>query len=299
MSSKTISKQNTMYNLLKKFDGGKLISDDEEVEVPFKINNLSNIPILPEINGLKPVLRDTIIDYYNSLTDGMRICKINGQNFMSPEDACYSCDYCNILIDTENSRYICNDCHLDMCHMCFEERTEEDAIKNGAQNYHLRKEKLNRCQNEHPLLEIKPDELENLNIFEITNFGDMGDWVPIYQLQRPTKTEIIEFCKNNDIDVDEDRVRDDTDDGEYIFVHQNLNRDSDNYQKFALSTTDDHGRFGIYSIDSIKSFNGLKKNIEKHYKEMLEHAVEGGWDAYYNNVIVLLMDEFGYMYHFG
>ena len=86
---------------------------------------------------------------------------------------------------------------------------------------------------------------------------------------------------------------------EYMFVHQNLNKDSDNFQKFGLSTIDDHGRFGIYSATHINSFNNLKQNIEKHYNTMLEHVPKGGWDSYYNNVIVLLMDEYGYMYHFG
>ena len=284
---------NNLYNLLKKFDGKTFQSDDEEIEVTIKINqNISNIPLLPKIKGLKPVSLELLQEYYEGLSDS-RISNINGQQFMDPEDSCYSCDYCKQLLENDN-RYICNYCHTDMCRLCFEETTEEIAIKNGCKNYHLRKDKLNKCQNGHDLVEVKP----NVDIFELTNFGNLVDWVPIYTLKKPTKSEVVQYCDDNNIKYKSDDL-DENIETEYMFVHQNLNKDSDNFQKFGLSTIDDHGRFGIYSATHINSFNNLKQNIEKHYNTMLEHVPKGGWDSYYNNVIVLLMDEYGYMYHFG
>lgn len=57
----------------------------------------------------------------------------------------YSCDYCHQLIQEDEWLY-CYDCNKDMCPLCYDEKSEEIALKNGAQNYHLRKDNLEECR---------------------------------------------------------------------------------------------------------------------------------------------------------
>ena len=354
-----------------KLDGLKLKDDDNILIHKIKISkNLDNIPQLPYIKGLVPYGKKNIENYFSDFA-GERFKVINGQCFGCDS---YYCDYCKFPINVSDKyKYVCLHCYTDMCHLCYSERSEEDAIKNGATNYHLRKEKLDKCQNNHYLVKIAVNEVvygewvcdmcedvldedywtdynnegrydlcnecakensdilreKNMSKFEfsktdlfyLTEFGNLSDWIPIYMSDYPSKQEIKEYAQNHkydddsddDSDNDSDNDSDDDDDYDdvgsdrdrvaddmvYMVILYNCNKDSPNYQKLALSAVDDHGRTGIYQIRAFHTFEDLKKEVEPLYEEMLKGSIKGGWEAYYNNSIMLLMDKLGMKYHFG
>jgi len=57
------------------------------------------------------------------------------------------CDYCGTECG-QVARH-CNECNKDMCNLCFSEKTEEIAIKNGAKNWQKRKQALLQCFEHH------------------------------------------------------------------------------------------------------------------------------------------------------
>lgn len=87
---------------------------------------------------------ETILNYFNNLLDDYtRLYVINGLflcNYYN--DVKYICDYCQAPIK-DNNWYYCYYLFKDMCNMCYEETSEEIALKNGAKNYKKRENLLN------------------------------------------------------------------------------------------------------------------------------------------------------------
>lgn len=69
--------------------------------------------------------------------------------------------------------------------------------------------------------------------------------------------------------------------------------DQDN--KLYLSTNDDHGRVGVYSVPDNYTFEQLKALVEE--KEIYD--TPGAWDAFYNTRVKRTMSEFGMQIHYG
>ena len=115
-------------------------------------DNISSIPLLPKIKGLKPITQENIITYLDDMLD-MEVIKVNGQE---PDCAFINCSFCYSFWhgSEPNYKYVCLDSYEDMYKVCYSERTEEDAIKNGAKNYHKRKDHLNKCFTVNKLIKI-------------------------------------------------------------------------------------------------------------------------------------------------
>jgi hypothetical protein len=148
---------------------------------------------------------------------------------------------------------------------------------------------------------LRTCELPEYDLFYLTQFGSLSDWIPIYRVGYPRIEEIEEYATKNDLENDcsSDNRNDIENDMINMLIYYNINKDSPNYQQFAISSADDHGRSGRYNIITFRTFDDLKKEIEPLYEIMLESSVEGGWDGYYNNSITLLMNKLGMKYHYG
>lgn len=100
----------------------------------------------PEINGLKRLSDAKIMKYFRGLLqDDQRVLTLNGTYDYSG----VGCDYCPGRI--YRSYYYCYDCNKDMCDKCFPEINEEIALKNGAENWHTRKDALAVCRDTHDI----------------------------------------------------------------------------------------------------------------------------------------------------
>ena len=262
---------------------------NEEIYVDFTKPTQLVRPFISEknIDGLVPLNDKEVVEYFLGIPEG-RPHEINFQRQNRPlmlrDNASVvssPCDYC--FTDLKESKYYyCVDCYKSMCCLCFEEINEEIALKNGAENYALRKDALDNCRHNHELLsqhfrknfdcdecdnQIDPkgdilyrnvhdnidlcgkcassDLLQKYNIQELKltakntdAFGSMLDWAPYY--------------------VDED--------GEsYILV--NCNPESPFYGRIALTTYDDHGRQGYFTLSQNTTMDDLLKELEKYYNE--------------------------------
>lgn len=204
-----------------------------------------------------------------------RIQMINGLslNFEYFDGSCYYCDYCNTGMDPINSGkeyHFCKDCQKDMCLLCYGETSEEVAKNNGAKNYELRKDELEKCR-QHNLLErkflpkdfnVEWDYDEQLDpkyfrvidqIWEYTSVGSILDWVPILR------------------------------DEEHNQILINLNTESQYSGQIAMLTNDDHGRSQISTFPDM-TFEEIFTELKTYPSEMLD--VEGkkdvSWNAFYS-----------------
>ena len=131
----------------------KINDEDEEEPVVIFFDKPEKMDNLPEIDNslinekfVKIMSADDIVNYYNYFIKGdLRIYVFNGARVIDYEfGGCY-CDYCRTEVDTSNY-YYCYHCYSDMCNYCYEETSEEIAIKNGAKNYASRAKVLNKCR---------------------------------------------------------------------------------------------------------------------------------------------------------
>jgi len=313
-------------------DGIYHFSEEENYHIIISLaNEYSSLPDLGEIEGLKKVSDEIRHEYFESLhDDDMRITLLNG---ISTEECypCIACDYCRQLIGS--LRYYCRDCWKDMCVICYSERSEEDALKNGAKNYHLRKESLQKCQKEHELkwmcdssamiCDVCSKEIKE-NVLKETSFATNSDLKDDYQRQ-DVCSECLdtikgqEFVKENKLTTRKVKIRYNCDQSgfgsmldwvpiyqsrdEYNFVFYNINKSSPHYSTLSCSAEDDHGRMGYYQLPEPYSKLGdsFKSLIAKQIKANLQvkDESESGWEIYYNGVLQLAMDEMGMQVHYG
>ena len=123
-------------------------SEDNECYIPVKLpNSYTQVPEFEfKLDKHEKCDLSFIKDYFSDILDeNYRIQHLNGLQ-TGLDMFCYYCDYCNTSLLGENDErvkyYYCNDCRIDMCTLCFEEKTEEIAIKNGAKNYIKRQAQL-------------------------------------------------------------------------------------------------------------------------------------------------------------
>jgi hypothetical protein len=100
---------------------------------------------------------EKMLNYFKDLihTD---VCVLNGI-YVDRDDCNYYCHYCKTAI--EDDWFYCYHCNENMCKMCYEETSEEVALKNGAQNYKKREEMLTNCRSHN---QIEPRDIYHIII---------------------------------------------------------------------------------------------------------------------------------------
>ena len=225
-------------------------------------------PEIEELNKIKLVegykintnFKSNILDYY----DGGRIRFID--NVYTTFMDCLYCDYCESSIGNyiENKPikfYKCS-CNADMCELCFEEKTEEIAIKNGAKNWETRKEALLKCFENHTLLYTNTARFET-DLFK--NFNSLVELVPI---------------------IDENKVNQ---------ILQNCNPASPKYKCLYIYNFDDHYRSGIFECkdETIESLMDKFQIYREKGKEL------DGWDAFYATPSKKYLVDNDFTIHYG
>lgn len=306
--------------------------DDEEYHIIISLApEYGSLPILDDIEGLSIVNEDSIRNYFVSLReDDLRIKCLNG--IPTSNVTGFNCDYCHQFIGT--LRYHCQDCWKDMCTLCYSERSDEDALKNGAKNYHLRKDSIEKCHNEHHLnwmvdydyvcCDICSKDIKE-NVLRDANFATNGDLKYDYD-----RKDVCEDCMNtvkgqelikeHNLSIRKIKFKNNCDQSgfgsmldwvpiyqsnseAYNFIYYNINKNSPNYSTLACSAEDNHGRLGYYQLPSPYSKLGdsLKGLIQKHVPEYLKikDTNENSWELFYNSPLNLAMNELGMLVHFG
>lgn len=248
------------------------------VDKPVVVKPMPSIdPSMINYKYLKIETPDTILEYFNDiLNNHMRIQVINGI-YVYDNISTYYCDYCNTEIN--DNWFYCVHCNKDMCKLCYEETSEEIALKNGAQNYKKREKKLNEC---HSYKQIKPRNMYNIitpiyirtcdlcnqRINVCDNFYSIKDEYDTYDIcygcyqNNDDAKSIIETKSMSLIDVNDksNYYFNHTEFGSMLYwfpivsdidgcnVLMNLNPDHVNCGKICLMSSDDHGRCGYYII---------------------------------------------------
>jgi len=309
----------------------KNISDCEYIFIDTnKPLSLIELPELPEIKNIEKFSNQN--NYFEEIIDS-RLRTINHTD-LRLDYSYLNCDYCRTdIIDQKFPKYYyCIQCNLNMCNLCYSEINEEIAIKNGAQNYHLRKDKLNHCQQNHKLVkkrifyeslfskfnsEDDPYDCNYCNICKI----DIQDNFRFYN----KKTEVdcclkcfntlegknfviennLKLCKNN-FDVpynytffgslyDWYPIYTELDDEAMILF--NYNKYSDYCGRFATCVYDSHGRCGYYTLPIEYNLKKIKEVIESYGKDNEKNEDENNYDAKYP--IQKLMESLGFETDFG
>lgn len=280
----------------------KIFVTDEDVTIfvdkPFVLGNLPSIDI-SSINDkyLKIETHKTILEYFNDLLDSnwhvVSIDVLNGIN-LTIDNNVYYCDYCKT--DIEDNWYYCYHCNKDMCKFCYEETSEEIALKNGAKNknYKNREEALNKC---HSCKLIEPRNIYNIikpingrtcNLCEEEiNIHNNFYSVIINDCGRTYDICAVCYQKSNEarniVETKSMRLIDINDKSNYYFGHTgfesmlywfpiisdteccrvfiNLNPNDTNYGKICLQSRDSHDRFGYFIVRDEKY--DLQKILER------------------------------------
>lgn len=175
-------------------------------------------------------------------------------------EICRMCDKCKTQIPWINPRYANNETEYDLCLSCKEKHPE--LVEEMSLTY-LDKD-----------IETKTREFE-----ELSNFGQMFDWLPLY-------------VGNADDEC-----------GSYIMIC--ANPDSTLFGRLALATDDDHGRTGISICEKgttltelLNEYDALKKKVLSD-KDSSDDEDRGGWDEFYSMPIKKMMEKRGMQIHFG
>ncbi len=186
------------------------------------------------------------------LTRGIPIKDSEGMSFRN-------CDVCEKYFDVNVDKYLYFDgkTDYDMCETCADTEDGQNIIKEKK----LEKTEFNLC-------------------VDVTDFGSMCDWIPLY-----------------------------VDDGNTIYMC--LNKDSKHYRKIALSSTDDHGREGYFMVRKIEHDlayilekcreYSIKKNREESDEEGEEESEveDDESDEYCSMPIKRVMEDFNMQTHYG
>jgi hypothetical protein len=181
------------------------------------------------------------------------------------------CDYCKNSIDDVSNYYRCYSCAKDMCLLCFEEKTEDIAIKNGAKNWHQRKDALLECfgHSDH----LRNADATKLKLFE--NFNSLVELVPI-------------VCEKEDSDN---------------IILQNCNPSSKKYKTLYIQNMDDHGRLGIFECKD-ENLTSLMDKFTEYKRFVSEECgkrnfVLEGWDKFYNTPLKKYLEDNLYQTYYG
>lgn len=283
--------------------------DGNNIYVKTDLQTITLPENIPEIKDHKRFTEKDIQEYYDDLFS-CRLSNINGTQFSFCDIETVFCDYCKNEITSE-TYYYCYDCHYDMCNMCYEETNEEIALKNGAKNYHLRKEYLNKCQQFH--------EVETRRyICAGLHFCDGCDKITTDNYSNKDRNlEYCLDCVNNDLIEKFDLAKKIYDFSNYSeennhfgsilnwvplygdkddnLILMNLNEKSKYFKRIVLRSCDNHGRYGYFTI-KLSLIETIKKIQD--FVESTDLTLEN-WDAFYNSSIKKLMVEQNCPIHYG
>lgn len=261
------------------YDDNEHDEDDEEMLWIKYEREWPKYLVFPDINKIKLVegykintnFKSDMFNYY----DNTRIRFID--NVYTTYMDCLYCDYCESPIgdytNNEATKFYKCSCNTDMCELCFEEKTEEIAIKNGAKNWENRKESLLECFENHTLLHTNLDRYKT-DLFK--NFNSLVELVPI-----------INENEGNQI-------------------LQNCNPASPKYKCLYIYNVDDHGRSGIFeckdeTIESLMDkFQIYKDSVIEFMKEKGREIDElDGWDVFYGSPSKKYLVDNDFPIHYG
>lgn len=290
-------------------------TEEEEVINVKSPLRYSEIPKV-ECKGHQQVSMDEIKNHFGELFN-TRIKIINGLNLDPYSSSYLYCDYCNTTRIEGKYRY-CKDCYQDMCMLCFEETSEEIALKNGAKKYADRKDALEACR-KHNLIERDISTTQfycdvcriYIDDTRYSNVGEVG--LPDCQdvcMKCKDSPEGQKMIKEHNLVESQCRyIIDDADFGsyfdwipvlrdeeEYDTVLVNLNPDSPYYNQVCLMAVDDHGRCGFFTIS--ESLEEVVKKLEEN-NETHKNSEKEGWEEYYERPIKMLMSSKNMQIHYG
>lgn len=269
---------------------------------------------------LEPMPPEDVEKHWRSILDGdMRVACLNGIVIHDDGMSAIYCDYCRTrCAGTDYCRprfehyYICATCGMDMCALCYEEKSEAIALANGAKNWRMREEKLNACR-AHGLKHVTE---MGFSICDICGEPIAeGRWRRCVVSEDPLETvDLCSACEPTAasaramdfehhargglfrcdasgfgsmldwIPVAADAGHGDASHGAGI-VLLNLNPDSPSFRHVALAVADDHGRTGFFDMgygwrDFVDACQGCiaKRSAEAPCGRPLKRSrgVEGG-----------------------
>lgn len=292
------------------------------IDKPLVLDKLPYIdPLLINNKYLTIENSEIIFAYFKDLLDtensSTSVNIINGI-YLDRDCDRYNCNYCKIRINC--NWFYCYHCNKNMCKLCYEETSEEIALKNGSKKYKEREELLNKCRS---FNKIQPINMYNATKTKCNKYCDICRekivTSNLYSIKETYDTyDICLNCYKNNSDVrnivetKSMKLIDINDKCNYYFGHTNfgsmlywfpiirdiegcsvfinLNPNDINYRKICLQGLDNHGRSGYFIIrddkyDLQKVLQRLKEICDNNiynYEE-LEQIEEG---IYENKTIV-------------
>lgn len=311
-----------------------------------KGGNYFDTPSTPEIPALlvgniKKTDNTFRNEYFESiLNDEIRIKIINGVPTNFEYDALY-CDYCDSPIGSANENeeisngyWRCWDCQKDMCNLCHSEVNEDIAIKNGAQNYHLRKDRLQACLNENENEKHKVQKRCNMDLSirccdlcnseidlndevrwseDVTNYNSKDvcqkcantpngmQYIFLWKMQQIHMANNLKLLwENCEFGSMMDWIPIYKDD-EFNMILINCNPNSSSFKKIALAASDNHGRSGFFTIPHDIEISNLLEGMEIEYSDVCSKLKTDGNESEikYLSAIQLLMETFNMPTYYG
>jgi hypothetical protein len=281
-----------------------IIETDEgarlNVAIPRNYDN--SLPIFDPIDGYNTCTMANNYDHFASLLDNeIRVSVVDGEHLTEMSQLYRYCDYCGTNIDTKGYPIrSCSECKKSMCSLCWEEKTEEIAEKNGAKNWSSRKDELLTCFSHQDKISVTQELPVNCDICEKSSKNISGKWhcnrgqnkdvcLSCFYSQRGqaflssiegkwTETEYKQEPIMHTFGSMLDWVVLLEDEDEYDYLLYNINKDSPNYHKIALVAIDNHGRQGFYIVPGTleENLTKLRTNKIKAILSELHHEVHFG-----------------------
>lgn len=134
-------------------------------------------------------------DFFADLVEKkIDLVSINHTNITEEGKIYKKCDYCKIISSSFPYRF-CKTCDKSMCCKCWEEKTEEDAKKNGAKNYIKRKNDLQLCFSHIDKIEIKYNIPVNCDLCNGSSRDVFGKW----SCDRKSNRDLCPSCSFSEI----------------------------------------------------------------------------------------------------
>lgn len=296
-----------MFKNWEKEDDTLIEIDDVYFYISIPKNYDTELPLIENIpNGHSTdIAIDELAEFYK--TD--RIRRINNMELRDTP----ACSYCKFGC---KKAYTCLHCNKIMCNLCYSEKTEEDAIKNGAQNWHVRKDELLKCFSYNNFLEVdyriyvccdscgisSTDYLETHPEGSIWNTNDEEDYCPSCKSERegfrPLHINKKRFQYGIGSIVDWIPIL--IDEETQACVNYNINKDSPFYHKVILVSVDDHGREGwnLWPFSLEKTIEQIREKVPE-YNKILEKNGKNSWETHYSCPIHLLIESIGHDLYLG
>lgn len=287
------------------------LNDNEDYSLDITIpDSYDDFPTVDKVKGHDIFTLSEIKQYFDKDLRRLDIRMINGE-VLDEFGMCRQCDYCRF--NEINGGYFkyCNECRMDMCNMCYEETSEEIALKNGAKNWKKRKDKLEECRG-HDLVEKQMNRDAYCDDCKDTITSDSwwydGKKHDVCQdCYENKKEDLLELKLFKNVPKDEqinfgsfcDWIPILKDEEENMIL-VNLNKSSKYYDWICFLSVDNHGRIGFFTED--EKLNIVLEKI-REFKTELDKEYEGkdtcSWDYSYSLPIKKYMKSKNMEIHYG